>query len=212
MAAGKMFFTAKKRAYVEARLSGKNITDSAIKAGYSPATARAAGSRLEKDADVKAAIFRYTAEGKTKLPKNPPQAEPKPTKSAPKTKKKPVEWVADQTPDTQKTALKMPDWSAMLAPPTEKKTAKKAREKDNEPESVPEPQAPTDDPMQFWRDMMKDTTQDPRLRLEASKALAAYTLNKPSEKGKKEEQADAAKDAAKKFGSIPPPKLNLVKK
>lgn len=44
--------TAKKRLYAEARMSGSNIKDSAIAAGYSENTARQSGSRLEKDEDV----------------------------------------------------------------------------------------------------------------------------------------------------------------
>lgn len=50
--------TAKKRLYAEARISGSNIKDSAIAAGYSENTARQSGSRLEKDEDVRSYLDR----------------------------------------------------------------------------------------------------------------------------------------------------------
>jgi phage terminase small subunit len=53
--------TTKKRLYVEARLSGKNINDSAIYARCPEKTARQAGSRLEKDPEVIAHMARAQA-------------------------------------------------------------------------------------------------------------------------------------------------------
>ncbi|SDV49809.1 terminase small subunit [Chitinasiproducens palmae] len=47
-----MALTAKKRLFAAAVLAGKSNRDAAIAAGYSPATASAAGSRLVKDKDV----------------------------------------------------------------------------------------------------------------------------------------------------------------
>ena len=44
-----MTLTAKKRAFADAVLAGRSNKDAAIVAGYSPATASAAGSRLVKD-------------------------------------------------------------------------------------------------------------------------------------------------------------------
>lgn len=200
-----MFFTAKKRAYVAARLAGKNIRDSAIKAGYSEATAQQSGSRLEKDPDVQAAIARAKAEGKIKIPKNPPPKQKPVNKTAPKSQKKAVVVPGDLQDET----AKMPDWASMLAPPPPKKTNEKIQEQEAEGAQI-EPE--TDDPLEFMRMMMKDKGEDPRLRLRAAEVLAAFTKPKPGDKGKKEEQADAAKEVAKKFGSIAPPKLNLVKK
>ena len=47
---------------------------------------------------------------------------------------------------------------------------------------------------------------DPKLRLEAGKAWAAYTVSKPGEKGKKEEREEAAaKASGGRFSSAPPP-------
>lgn len=47
-----MALTGKKRAFADAVLAGKSNKDAAIDAGYSAATASAAGSRLVKDEDV----------------------------------------------------------------------------------------------------------------------------------------------------------------
>lgn len=57
-----MAFNSKKRAFADAVLAGKSNKDAAIAAGYSPATASAAGSRLVKDKDVAA----YLAERRKK--------------------------------------------------------------------------------------------------------------------------------------------------
>jgi phage terminase small subunit len=200
-----MFFTAKKRAYVEARLAGKNIRESAIKAGYSEATAQQSGSRLEKDPDVQMALARYKEQGKGEIPKDPPPKQKPVNKNAPKSKKK----VATVPGELQDGTAKMPDWASMLAPPPPKKASKKSEEKEADDTPV-EPE--TDDPLEFMRLMMKDRGEDPRLRLRAAEVLAAFTKPKPGDKGKKEEQAEAAKEVAKKFGAIAPPKLNLVKK
>jgi len=200
-----MSFTAKKRAYVKARLSGKNIQDSAKEAGYSVIAARASGSRLEKDPDVQAAFARCKAGGKLAAPKDPPPKTKIVNKTPAKTKKKAAEVPGQLKDDTES----LPDWASMLAAPPTKKPTKSIEKKT--PKEAP-PAIETDDPLEFWRNMMRDKAEDPRLRLEASKALAAYTLPKPGDKGKKEEQKDAAKEVAKKFGAIAPPKLNLVKK
>lgn len=48
-----MALTGKKRRFADAVLAGLSNKDAAIRAGYSAATASAAGSRLVKDADVK---------------------------------------------------------------------------------------------------------------------------------------------------------------
>lgn len=53
-----MALTGKKRAFADAVLAGRSNKDAAIEAGYSAATASAAGSRLVKDPDVKACLER----------------------------------------------------------------------------------------------------------------------------------------------------------
>lgn len=198
-----MSFTAKKRAYVEARLAGKNIQDSAIAAGYSADTARQSGSRLEKDKDVIAAFARHEAGQNVNNDQHQPVTNETVKKPLPPPKKKKADAPAVSVENSDNEA---PDWVKMLAPPKTKKTSKDVEE------TRDGLIVDSDDPLEFMRQMMKNVGEDPRLRLEAAKSLAAYTLSKPGEKGKKEEQADAAKGAARKFGTIPPPKMQLVKK
>ncbi len=63
-----------------------------------------------------------------------------------------------------------------------------------------------DDPVEFFKNMTNDLEADPRLRLDAAKAWAQFTVAKPGEKGKKDEKAKAADEAAKgRFGMAPPP-------
>jgi phage terminase small subunit len=72
-----MALTGKKRAFADAVLAGLSNKDAAIAAGYSPATASAAGSRLVKDAD----ISKYLAEQKKEVRK---RAAGKPSAPPPK--------------------------------------------------------------------------------------------------------------------------------
>lgn len=134
--------TKKKKLYAEARKSGKNITESAISAGYSEATARQSGSRLERDADV----IRYLA-GEAEVRNVKPIPEP---------------------PDD-------------IHIPSHKET---------------------DDPLDFMRSVMNDDREDMRIRLDASKALAAFTVAKPGEKGKKTERQERAEKVAGKFSGL----------
>ncbi len=80
----------------------------------------------------------------------------------------------------------------------------------DQPAADPDPHIPekAGDPLEFMRQMMNDLAADPKLRLDAAKALAAFTVAKPGEQGKKEQKADAAKKAgAGRFGQIAPPRL-----
>lgn len=71
--------------------------------------------------------------------------------------------------------------------------------------------APAAEPLEFMRKMMNDLMADPKLRLDAAKSLASFTVVKPGEAGKKDQQADAAKQAGLgRFASAPPP-LRAVK-
>lgn len=196
--AAKMSFTAKKRAYVAARIAGERIQDAAISAGYSPDTARQAGSRLEKDPDVQDAFARAKFDDMAKMPKNN-------EKKAVKEKKKPI-----KLPDVSVSSVQqLPDWTKMLAPPKSKKNSLDIQETQETQEILI---LETDDPIEYFKQVMRDRSEDPRLRMKAAENLAAYTCNKLSEKGKKEQKAEEAKEVAKKFGSIPPPKMTLVKK
>lgn len=67
-----------------------------------------------------------------------------------------------------------------------------------------------EDPLEFLRHVTNDTAEDPRLRVDAAKAWASYTVPKPGEKGKKEEKADAAKKVASRFATAAAP-LKAVK-
>ena len=51
-------------------------------------------------------------------------------------------------------------------------------------------------PLQYMEHVMNNQIEDPKLRLEAAKSLASYTVAKASEKGKKEERQDAAERVA----------------
>lgn len=76
------------------------------------------------------------------------------------------------------------------------------------PEQKPEVNS---DPIKFMAELMSDVREDPKLRLEAAKALASYTVAKPGEKGKKQEQQERAGKASGKFGVPTPPSLKAVK-
>lgn len=70
---------------------------------------------------------------------------------------------------------------------------------------------PTIDPVEFFRRMMNDVSVDPKVRLEAAKSLAAFTVAKPGTKArttKKEEKSKKAEDMANKFLSADVPPLN----
>ena len=74
----------------------------------------------------------------------------------------------------------------------------------------PSPHIPAQagDPLEFMRSMMNDLVAEPKLRLDAAKALAAFTVTKPGEQGKKEQKASAAQAAAKgRFSQSAPPRL-----
>ena len=67
-----MALTGKKRAFADAVLAGRSNKDAAIMAGYSPATASAAGSRLVKDPAVAA----YLAAARASVAPGAPAALP----------------------------------------------------------------------------------------------------------------------------------------
>lgn len=67
-----MALTGKKRAFADAVLAGRSNKDAAIVAGYSPATASAAGSRLVKDPAVAA----YLATARANVAPGAPAALP----------------------------------------------------------------------------------------------------------------------------------------
>lgn len=88
------------------------------------------------------------------------------------------------------------------------------RKKTPPPELDPDPHIPAQagDPLEFMRLMMNDLEAEPKLRLDAAKALAAFTVSKPGEKGKKEQVQEAAEQVATgRFGLRKPGQLKAVK-
>lgn len=86
--------------------------------------------------------------------------------------------------------------------------------KAEQPKADPAPYIPAsaDDPMDFLRSVMSDLVADPKLRIDAAKALLPYVHGKIGEGGKKDQKVDAAKKAAAtgRFRSGAPP-LRSVK-
>lgn len=78
-----------------------------------------------------------------------------------------------------------------------------------DPDKTEIPPRAADDPLEFMRQMMRDIEMDPKLRLDAAKALAGFTLAKPGEKGKKEQDQDRADKVLSKgrFTASPSPRL-----
>lgn len=69
----------------------------------------------------------------------------------------------------------------------------------------------TSDPRAVLVAIMNDATEEPKLRLEAAKALMPFTHGKVAEQGKKGAQQDAANKAAagSRFAPPPPPPTHL---
>jgi phage terminase small subunit len=139
-----MALTGKKRLFAEALLAGKSNKEAALAAGYSAASASAAGSRLAKDKDVLAHQQRKAV------------AANKPKEVAPASASEPV-----ASPGSF-------DLSQALA---------------------------HRDPRAFLLAAMNDVELEPKLRIDAAKALMPFEFAKKGEGGKKEQQADAAKQA-----------------
>lgn len=65
-----------------------------------------------------------------------------------------------------------------------------------------------DDPMDFLKAVMNEQSAEPKLRVDAAKALLPYKHGKVADQGKKEQKAAAADQVSKgRFGARPPPKL-----
>lgn len=150
-----MALTAKKRLFADAVLAGKANKDAAIEAGYSAATASAAGSRLVKDKDVALymAAQRIERESKVAQPVKP---------------------------------------AAERAPP---------------PDFDPYAMTSFSDPKAFLIAAMNDGRTEPKLRVDAAKALMPFVHAKVGETGKKDAKGEAAAKAANKFASLSAPKL-----
>ena len=88
--------------------------------------------------------------------------------------------------------------------------------------ATPPPPAPTPtfdinaallhtDPKAFLTAAMNDGALDPKLRIDAAKALMPFTHNKLGEGGKKDQKNEEAKKVASRFAAAVPPKLKAVK-
>lgn len=69
------------------------------------------------------------------------------------------------------------------------------------------------DPLRFFLEMANNPNVEERIRLDAAKVYASYTLEKPGEKGdkgKKEKAKEKAAEVSKRFVSAMPPALRSV--
>lgn len=91
----------------------------------------------------------------------------------------------------------------MVAVDKARSAAVEPKRKDD-PVIDPNPHIPAQagDPLEFMRSMMNDLEAEPKLRLDAAKALASFTVTKPGEKGKKQERQEAAEKVASRFSGL----------
>lgn len=154
--------TEQQKLYAKARVKGLNQTQSAIAAGYSQATARQSASRLEKTPSVIAHMDRLSG----------------------------VSVVTDcDKPKPQAKALAAKP--ALTQAPEVKKEEPKIEPKVQEVFHAPAIHKELD-PLEFMRQLVSDVAEEPKLRLEAAKALAPYLHPKQGEMGKKEVKQQAA--------------------
>jgi phage terminase small subunit len=115
---------------------------------------------------------------------------------------------------------KDPDVIAAISRKTRAKNATpaevKAAGKVNSPRDVEAPEtgldlAEFDDPRDFLKAVMNQPEVEPRLRVDAAKALMPYIHGKVADQGKKEAVADAAKQAGKGRYAQGKPPLTIVK-
>lgn len=185
----------KKLLYFKARMAGNNITRSAILAGCSEKTASQAGSRMEKDREVVAA---YARAGGIPEKVKAVKTEPKPKEI----KAKPVAIKKEKTPNPVKVSDPVVG-TAVPDPIVEEVFVKHKEPPKNDPmPTVENSLHPVDDPIEYFKRVTNDWNEDPKLRLDAAKAWATFTVNKPGEKGKKEQKEERARQAASKFTGL----------
>ena len=96
--------------------------------------------------------------------------------------------------------------SKLLAHPEVKREIDRLIKLADSGQQVGEPIPAHGDPLAFLAAVMTSEATDPRLRLDAAKALAAFTIAKPGSRGKREQKDDAAKAAGSgKFQASKPP-------
>ncbi|MBH3308968.1 terminase small subunit [Pseudomonas mosselii] len=172
-----MALTSRKRAFIAALREGASNRDAAVAAGYSEKTASAAGSRLVKDKDVAAELLKLRALGLM----------PADVKADVKARVKP-----EQAPKPSTQAESAPE------PPTPKDEPV-----DREPAGFDLMQALLHrDPKDFLLSVMNDLESEPKLRVDAAKALMPFVHPRKGESGKKDQaQAKAEQAASGKFGA-----------
>lgn len=103
------------------------------------------------------------------------------------------------------------DEPTAIQKPTPPKSAPAPAEKEVYEKPPAPPIKGDEDPLVFMRTMMCDPNEDPKLRLDAAKALAAYVHPKQGEKGKMELKKESAEKAHSKFmPAAAPVKLTRV--
>lgn len=173
-----MSLTPKKRRFVDAIRAGATNKDAAIAAGCSAKSASAAGSRLAKDPDVVQELHKLNA---LPLDGGGVKAGVKGSVKAEGSKRQAK--TEPPPPDTAASALD-----------------------DLELEGVdPTLMQQHDDPLDFLRAVMNSQLTDPKLRVDAAKALMPFIHQRRGEGGKKEEAKKKATAAAGKFSPSPPP-------
>lgn len=172
-----MALTSRKRAFIAALREGASNRDAAVAAGYSEKTASAAGSRLVKDKDVAAELLKLRALGLM----------PADVKADVKARVKPGQ---APVPSTQAE-------SATEPPPPKDEPV------DREPAGFDLMQALLHrDPKDFLLSVMNDLESEPKLRVDAAKALMPFVHPRKGESGKKDQaQAKAEQAASGKFGA-----------
>ncbi|AMA46249.1 terminase small subunit [Pseudomonas alabamensis] len=173
-----MALTPKKRAFIEALREGASNRDAAIAAGCPEKTASAAGSRLAKDPDVIAELHKLEALGLLPPVVKSVKAD---VKAPPAKPPKPAKEPAPVDPDP-----------ADAAEPPEA-----------EPAGFDLAQVLLHrDPKDFLLSVMNDLGTEPKLRVDAAKALMPFVHQRKGEGGKKEQaKQKAAEVGAGKFGT-----------
>lgn len=184
----------KKLLYFKARMAGNNITRSAILAGCSEKTAAQAGSRMEKDRDVVAAYARAGG-----IPEKPKPVKPAPI---PKQVKPKQVVIKPEKPLKPEKVVKVAEPVVVVVAPEPAAEHYHEPQKEEKAPPADNPLPSLSDPIAYFRRVMNDAGEDPKIRLDAAKALAAFTVAKPGEKGKKEETKEKAKDVATKFRNL----------
>lgn len=184
--------TPKKKLYAAARLSGLNQSQSAIAAGYSPATAAPAASRLEKDPDVRDHMARLLAAGGRLPEDSAPEPEPEPVSV--QSQQSECGGYAAEADDAPLHPEPEPAPEPEPQPSHEPPAARVNPSRASKPLPPPQdrPLITATDPLEFMLKLMADVSEDPKTRLEAAKAAIPYLHAKKGEVGKKEEKRTAA--------------------